>query len=229
MDITAPFFTDMGLVIGSTEIFRSAVRTEIERDPGVIDRAGATEAQKREWLSSFDTRLRVSLGQVMTERFWAWVSNTYTFSPADRPNWELYDMFFFTWSTGMRDGVDIAGCFTNPILVYQAYNAFVPGRRLKERIADGRQRVLSRWDEKVFDICGYSLSEEDVDWETIFEPFGTVDATASRNYFQEFWEYALPIFSEKECINLYQAVRKSDINERLPDLVVPGELNRSVR
>jgi hypothetical protein len=228
MDLTAPFLSDMGLQLESVEELRAAFREGIGGAPWLLS---ATQADQVNWLESLDARLGNSVADYEKQRFWRWLRDTYTLAPADRPNWEMYEMFFFEWSVGMRSGQDSAGCFSSSQSVYEVYFAFIPSRRLELRIDEARSRKLSAWDEKIFSICGYSLSEDQVNHETVFDPFGVVEPTANRNYFQQFWEYLVRQLSKEELQQVFEAVRRYDtnLNSRLPDLVRPEDLNRRVR
>jgi hypothetical protein len=168
MDVTAPFLSDMGLALEGVEALRATFRGEIDRAPWVLS---AADADRVKWLETVDALLTNSVAENDRQRFWRWLRDTYTLAPADRPNWEMYEMFFFQWSVGMRSGQDSAGCFTSPQSVYEAYYAFIPSRKLKLRIVEARSRSLSTWDEKMFSICGYSLCEEEVNYDTVFDPF----------------------------------------------------------
>jgi hypothetical protein len=229
MDITAPFLPDMGLCMPGIESLREAFRTRIAQEPNLFRTGGAAEMEIVQWLDRLEAILLEEVSDGVRQQFWSWIKNTYTMVPADRPNWEMYDMFFSQWSVGMRSGNDTAGCFADPGAVYDAYYAFVRARRLGPRIEESRQRKLSAWDARIFVICDYSLSEDEIDDENVFDPFAVVDATASRNYFQTFWEYLLPQLSQMEATQLFQAVRRYDMNGRMPDLVEPNALQRIVR
>jgi hypothetical protein len=231
MDLTAPFLSDMGLCMEGTGALRAAFRKKIDEAPWVLSPGGTAQADKAKWLDDLEVLLRGSVPDGVRLHFWEWVRDTYTFVPADRPNWEMYEMFFFEWSVGMRSGEDALGCFADPRATYEAYYAFVPSRRLKQRIEESRHRKLSAWDERIFSLCGYTLSEEEVDCDTIFEPFGLVDATANRNYFQQFWDYLIPLLSKDELERLFHTVRRYDMkmNNRLPNLVPPADLRRNIR
>jgi hypothetical protein len=230
MDLTAPFLFDMGLGVEGAESLRSVFQAMIDQDPSILVTGGAL-SDKIKWLEELEALFRRSVPDQLRQHFWTWLRNTYTFVPADRPNWEMYEMFFFVWSVGMRDGGDTAKCFTDPASVCEMYHAFVSSRQLKARIKQARRTTLSSWDHRIFSLCGYSLSEDEIDCDTIFDPFGVVDATANRNYFQFFFEHLLRRLPPQDIESLFWAVRRYDdsLNSRLPDLVRPTELRRDVR
>jgi hypothetical protein len=230
MDITAAFLGDMGMAPNGLEPLRQAFRESIGQEPDVVASGGPPGADAAGWLERLDSLLQRKVPDSVRQQFYTWLADTYTFVPADRPNWERYEMFFFQWSVGMRTGEDNAGCFPDPHLVYQAYDAFIPARQLKRRIQESRRRPLSQWDERMFSLRRYTLDEEEEDSGECFDPFGVVDSTANRNYFQQFWEYLFPRLSEDYRRRLYEAMweyyqRTSVLTELLP----PDHLTRSAR
>jgi hypothetical protein len=230
MDVTAPFIPDMGLCIPHVADVRRAIRVELERQPMVLRLCGTNSDENAEWLEHLAGHLRDHVEKPLRESFWGWIRDTYTMAPADRPNWEMYERFFYEWSVKMRDGEDTAGCFNDARLVYEAYSAFVQGRMLSMRIHESRRRQLSFWDVKIFELCGYSLSEAEVDYDTIFDPFAAVQATAERNYFQAFWEYLLPELSGRERDSLFSLLQwRYQDDFRLPLLASPPNLVRRIR
>lgn len=228
-DIAAPFFLDMGLWADGLEGLRAVLREKISRDPWILQMFATSRADQERWLAEFDAMLRRRASEDARQYFRNWVRDTYTLGPADRPNWEMYEMFFFTWAVHMRLGEDTAGCFDDPQAVHEAHCAFVRARNLKQRIAESRNRKLSAWDEKVFSIRGYTLVEADVDCDAVFDPFYVVESTSNLNYFRAFWEHLLPRLSGDERDGLLRALRKHYADDfRLLDLVSPLALTRAV-
>jgi hypothetical protein len=124
----------------------------------------------------------------------------------------------------------MAGCFNTAEVVYQAYLSFVSGRRLGTRIRESRSKRISNWDQRVFAACGYSVSEHEINHDTVFDPFAIVVATADRNYFQGFWEYLLPAMSEGEQERLFVVLRRHYQDDfRSAILVPPAALTPQVR
>jgi hypothetical protein len=230
MDITAPFLSDMGMPAHGTESLREAFRERISEEPGTIAAGGPPGADTVDWLERLDGLLQKRVPDSARQQFYVWLRDTYTFVPADRPNWERYESFFFQWSVGMRTREDTAGCFAEPQRVFEAYYAFIPSRELKRRIQEGRRRLLSSWDEKMFSLRRYTLVEEEEYSGEYFDPFGVVDATANRNYFQQFWEYLLPRLSGEERKRLYDAMREYyRTTSFLTELLPPDQLTSSAR
>lgn len=226
MDLTAPFISDMGLHVLDIEPLRASARTCIESDPRML--RGGSRDDKLWWLGLFEQALTDRAGSQSFEEFCRWISETYTYAPADRPNWEAYEMFFFEWSVHMRDGEDTAACFVDPDAVYEAYYGFVPSRRIDVRIKESRSRTLSTWDQHVFSLVGYTLVE-DSENEEDFDPFAAVEATATRFYFQQFWEYLLERLSKEEESTLWQALRRHyDGQSWAQNTVSPRALTRNV-
>jgi hypothetical protein len=227
MDLTAPFFMDMGLCSSAAHDLRFTIRSAIGWELGVFGAQSRTSEQVTDWLERFAFEFRHNASEFVREKFWVWVRDIYTHVPADRPNWEMYEMFFFRWSVEMRDGQDTAGCFRDGRSVYEAYHAFTRARRLDERITERRSCRISAWDQSMI-LRMHGPAEVDVD--TSFDPFGVVEATADRNYFQQFWEYLLPQLSEQEKDALFTSLRwRCREDFRLPLLVPPSSLSRSVR
>jgi hypothetical protein len=142
----------------------------------------------------------------------------------------MYEMFFFEWSVQMRDGQDIAGCFGDARSVYETYHAFVRARRLDERIRESRHRCLSAWDQKILGLRSYPVLEAEMDPDTTFDPFAVVEATADRNYFQQFWEHLLPLLTKGEQKALLNSLqRRYETDFRLPNMVAPAALTRGIR
>jgi hypothetical protein len=231
MDITAPFFSDMGLTMAGIEDLRVVLREGVQEGALDLSKNGSSQTRMTEWLAALEHVPQNRLPGTAIQDFGKWIRDTYTFVPADRPNWEMYEVFFHRWSVGMRKRqFDSAGCFVDAQAIFETYQAFLPGRRLDDRILESRRRKLSTWDEKIFLQCAYSLSEEEVDCESVFEPFGVVQATANRNYFQEFWEHLFPRLTKEEQEQLFLVLQRHyDGDFRLPSLVRPAELTRSIR
>ena len=121
-----------------------------------------------------------------------------------------------------------------PLSLLPQFNQLPANRPVKEAFQRGAPFLgsLARcaWDEKIFALRGYSLLEEEINYDTVFDPFAVVEATAQRNYFQEFWEYLGPRLSKNEQKRLLQTLRRHyDKDFRLPDLVAPGALRRCTR
>jgi len=231
MDITAPFFSDMGLTMVGIEDLRAALREGLQEGALDLSMYGSGQTRMTEWLADLEFVPPNRLPRTVMQDFGKWIRDTYTFVPADRPNWEMYDVFFHRWSVDMRKRqFDSAGCFVDAQAIFETYQAFVPGRRLDERIRESRRRKLSTWDDKIFLQCGYSLSEEEVNCDVALDPFGAVDATANRNYFQAFWEHLFPRLTKQEQEQLFLALQRHyDGDFRLLSLVPPAELTRSIR
>ena len=226
MDISAPFLADMGLLPEGMGPFRDAFRQRIDEQPQIL----AHEVDELAWLGRLDGLLQTRVPDYVRQHFWSWVKDTFTYVPADRPNWERYETFFSQWSVGMRTGKDNAECFTDAKGVYAAYYSFVPARGLKQRIRNARGSELSAWDERMFSLRRYSFDQEDVDPGEHPDPFGVIEATAERNYFQQFWEFLYPRLSNDERRGLYDAMWKyygrwSFLKELLP----PDRLTRRAR
>ncbi|HXJ41122.1 MAG TPA: hypothetical protein VNH18_17700 [Bryobacteraceae bacterium] len=94
MDVTAPFLNDMGLALEGVEELRAAFREGIDRAPWVFS---AAQAERVKFLETLDGLLEKSISEEDRQPFWRWLRDTYTLAPADRPNWEMYEMFFFEW------------------------------------------------------------------------------------------------------------------------------------
>jgi len=185
---------------------------------------------KEQWVKAFAESLQGEVSQQVLDDFWRWIAETYTLTPADRPNWEGYETFFFEWYVHMRDGEDTARCFKAPREVYETYVAFNPARRLDLRIQESRTRSLSDWDATVFSRCKYSLSQGDLENEETFDPFGSVSATAERNYFQRFWEHLDPRLSADEKGQLFVSLRQYHKDRPWQqDMVPPDKLSRQIR
>jgi hypothetical protein len=230
MDITAHFLSDMGIPVERMAVLRETFRKKISQEPVIMAFGKTTEDDRREWLGRLDFFLQERISDSVRQQFYAWVKDTFTTVPADRPNWERYEMFFHQWSVGMRTMRDTAGCFTDPQGIYEAYHAFVPSRMLKMRIQEGTRRKLSPWDAEMFGLRRYSVLEDDWDSAEYFDPFGVVYATANRNYFQQFWEYLFPQLAVEERTRLYDAMwehyrRTTFLTELLP----PERLTRGAR
>jgi len=230
MDSTASFLSDMGLCTSSVPNLRSAIRRSMGQRWDLFSQLGLSSEEAWSWQSDFSGLLAKSVDRRCRAHFWGWIRDTFTMVPADRPNWEMYEMFFFRWSVDMRDGEDTAKCFERPGAVYDAHHVFTRGRRLTERIADTWKRDLSEWDRKVFVARSYAFSENEINSETRFDPFAVVEATAERNYFQEFWEYLLPLLSQEEQVALEACLRRTYEDDfRLPSIVAPAALSRQIR
>jgi hypothetical protein len=230
MDVTAPFVSDMGLCHRGIQEVRSTVRAAIQKEIGLFVSGDATAQQITHWLCVFADQLRQHAAESIREHFWSWVRDTYTLVPADRPNWEMYQAFFFRWSVGMRDGQDIARCFRDARAIQRSHDAFVRAKRLAERVNQSWRGELSTWDEMIFGVRSYARARDAVNFETLFDPFAVVEATSDRNYFQEFWEYLVLLLTEEEQAGLFRRLQleyKDDF--RLPELVAPHALTRLIR
>lgn len=130
-DITALFLADMGLCVSGIETLRAAFRTRITQEPNLFQTGGAADGEIVQWLDHLDATLRDEVAENVRQHFWNWIRNTYTMVPADRPNWEMYDMFFFEWSVGMRSGKDTAGCFADPGAVLRCILCVRSGKEIR--------------------------------------------------------------------------------------------------
>ena len=230
MDISAPLLSDMGLQAAGIEPLRATFREKIDENPEILAIGVASGADKVRWLEQLDDLLQKNVAGATRQHFYEWVRDTYTLVPADRPNWERYETFFFQWSVGMRTGEDRARCFAEPARVYEAYYAFIASRKLKQRIQDASRRSLSPWDEKMFYLRRYSLVEEEMDSAEFLDPFGAAHPTSNRNYFQQFWEYLAPRLSGEERKRLYDSIWEYyGRTSFMLDLVPPDQLTRGTR
>ena len=227
MDLTAPFLSDMGLHMRELGTFLTTLRALLETEPQILK--VCAQAEKERWVKAFGRKATESVGRNAVEVFHRWLAETYTHVPADRPNWEGYEMFFFEWSAYMRDGDDIARCFEEARAVYETYCSFVRSRKIDARIQESRRRAISSWDQRVLALGHYSLSE-DLEDEAQFDPFAAVSATCDRYAFQLFWEYLLPHLSTLEQERLWEALgRYYDGRVRMQrELVKPSQLTRAV-
>jgi hypothetical protein len=228
MDITAPFLSDMGLHIRELPTFVATLRSFLEVEPQILT-AASGRAEKELWIEAFDQVATGSVGRSALAEFHRWIAETYTYTPADRPNWEGYEMFFFEWSVYMRDGDDHVRCFDDARAVFEAYYSFVLARRIDARIQERRSHLISAWDQRILALGHYSLSE-DLEDEDQFDPFAAVSATSDRYAFQLFWEYLLPHLSVAEQQRLWEALgRHYDGKARMQrELVKPNQLTRAV-
>jgi hypothetical protein len=227
LDITAPFLSDMGLHIRELPALLATVRSLLETEPQIL--TGCPQAEKQRWIEALDQIVAGRIGSNAVTEFHRWIGETYTHVPADRPNWEGYEMFFFEWSVYMRDGEDRARCFNAPQSVYEDYYGFVRSRRTDLRIQESRSRSISAWDQRILALGRYSLSENEEDEEK-FDPFGAVGATCERYAFQLFWEYLLPRLSPLEKQQLWTAAGRyyDDRVGMQRELVEPDQLTRAV-
>ncbi len=216
----------MGLLPGAMELLRSILREKINQEPEGLDWGG----DKLPWLEGLDGLIRARAPDFVSEHFWTWVRDTFTWVPADRPNWSLFAGFFFPWSIGMRAGKDNAGCFTDAGWVYRTYCSFLPLRGLNQRIRDAKANPLSAWDERMFLLRRYSFREEDLEDGEYRNPLGIVESTAEMNYFQQFWEFLYPRLTDDERGRLYDATLSYYHQMSFfTELVTPDKLTRNVR
>lgn len=120
----------------------ATVRSLLETEPQIL--TGCPQVEKERWVEALDEMVSKRSGSHAVTEFHRWIAETYTHVPADRPNWEGYEMFFFHCSVGMREDDDWAGCFEDGRAVYQAYDGFVRARRIDLRIEESRSRCHVR-------------------------------------------------------------------------------------
>ncbi len=205
MDITAPFLSDAGFPERGREDLRGAVRLGIEAQPSVL--SAGSQDDWVEWLAELDTLLKKATSDEVRNGLWDWLRGSFTASWSERLKWARYAMFFQRWRGGMLHGRDIAGCFSEPQVVLEIYEAFVAGRRLDARILEARERRLSAFDELAFSLGGYALSMAKIDYDTVFDPFSTLEATAEFCYFRQFFHYLVARLPADELDRLFRSAR----------------------
>ena len=218
----------MGLHIRELPTLLATVRSFLEIEPQFLN-TGCARAEKERWVEALDQIAARSVGSNAMAEFHRWIAETYTYTPADRPNWEGYEMFFFEWSVYMRDGDDRAHCFQEAQAVYEDYYSFVVSRGIDARIQKSRNRSISSWDHRILALGHYSLSEDLEDGDQ-FDPFTAVRATCDRYAFQLFWEYLLPHLSAHDQDRLWEALgRFYDGRVRMQrEPVKPNQLTRAI-
>jgi hypothetical protein len=228
LDVTAPFLADMGLPSGSLPHLRRVLRARITEDPEILSAEGASVTDKTTWLVKLFDALRSEGRESIAGDFESWIRNTYTLAPADRPNWETYESWFYEWAARTRGHQGRTGLFANEQLIYDSYVGFVHDRDVSNRLERRRFMRLTPWDSHIFDLRGFTTSEDLIDHETWLDPFLIVRASSSRNHFQEFWEYIIPLLTSQEMIELHRAAQQCADPRLLAALVAPLSLVRDV-
>jgi hypothetical protein len=204
LDNTRPFFPDLGLALGFKERFQEALRREIEQHADLFRR---------------DSGLPPSVTAVLTEnlqtafgtRFVALLSRWFyeVLFPASGDTLGLYEVVFHAWYGRLtkrnEDAFEFGVEQTN---LLQKFDAIIRMKDLGERIAQARLKPLSKWDEAVYFLMGFSndsalvervnqVWDESLGGSLLSDPFAVIGRAAERQTFIVFWDYMLSVAKEQ--------------------------------
>lgn len=229
MDLTGPFFTDMGLKVPDLLRFQSVLRDGMGLDERVF-REDMT-ANHPKVVEAILSRLRGVWGSEFMEQFSIWFEDVFRWETGE---WVSYRLALTSWAARLgANGADQLGLGPACSELADLHNRLVENPTLHERLSDAKARERSRWDTHVCDLRRYSEDEEAVnranataDVIVARYTFDGIIRSAEQNGLQLFWEELLRHLDPRSEEKLYGLAQETGVTRPLP---VPTQLRRRLR